>query len=520
MAEQELENSKEATTPEPAQHVPEEDSETSKGRNHKITRSGIAFSVFLQLVLAFVLLVIINIVNYRHYARVDLSREGNYGLSPKSRRIVDNLDAEAKIIAFVRVDSPVYRDLIALLKEYEYVDRDNIEIEAVDPSLAGARQRDLVAQYSISAREDAVIVSMTSEDGEEQFRAIPTEELIEVEPGEETPVQRPRADRISKFWGESRITNALIELSQGERKKLYFSQGYGEPSVDVRDGELSEIISALGRDYVEVEGLSLPEISEIPEDADGVCIVSPNLELHEDELVKLWEYWNRGGRLFFAMSPQEETTFWRGFLAENGVRVTQYRILTKTGPMAAQKDILVDLGSENPVTGRLGGLRCFFPGGTTAIGADEGTLRRRGNVMQFLAYASDLYWAEKNYQPEGGNEFDEGKDDRGPLAVAISVESIRARGEEGSGRMVVISNAEFLRDGVVEKQGANMDLFLASINWLLDREDLIEIGPREKTDHQVRLDSMQASSIWWLTIVGVPGCAAFLGIVIWLRRRK
>jgi ABC-type uncharacterized transport system involved in gliding motility auxiliary subunit len=68
--------------------------------------------------------------------------------------------------------------------------------------------------------------------------------------------------------------------------------------------------------------------------------------------------------------------------------------------------------------------------------------------------------------------------------------------------------------------GGNEDFFLSALNWLLQREDLLAIA--SKPPDSLRLEmtpNQQVLSL--LALAGVvPAAAAFLGVLVWLRRRR
>jgi ABC-type uncharacterized transport system involved in gliding motility auxiliary subunit len=64
-----------------------------------------------------------------------------------------------------------------------------------------------------------------------------------------------------------------------------------------------------------------------------------------------------------------------------------------------------------------------------------------------------------------------------------------------------------------------MDLAVNALNWLLDREDLIGIAPKEKKNIALSLDEKQLSQIALVVMALVPGCAAIFGLFSYWQRR-
>jgi ABC-type uncharacterized transport system involved in gliding motility auxiliary subunit len=65
----------------------------------------------------------------------------------------------------------------------------------------------------------------------------------------------------------------------------------------------------------------------------------------------------------------------------------------------------------------------------------------------------------------------------------------------------------------------NRDLFLNTVNWLAQQENLISIRPKDPEDRRVSLTSDQAKLIFWLSILIIPGLILAAGVQTWWRRR-
>jgi ABC-type uncharacterized transport system involved in gliding motility auxiliary subunit len=83
---------------------------------------------------------------------------------------------------------------------------------------------------------------------------------------------------------------------------------------------------------------------------------------------------------------------------------------------------------------------------------------------------------------------------------------------------VVFGDSDFAANGYLGIPG-NRDLFLNTINWLAQQENLISIRPRDPESRGVTLTSDGAQRIFWLAIVIIPGLILTAGIQTWWRRR-
>ena len=84
--------------------------------------------------------------------------------------------------------------------------------------------------------------------------------------------------------------------------------------------------------------------------------------------------------------------------------------------------------------------------------------------------------------------------------------------------MVGFGDSDFAANNAIGIQG-NQDLFLNSVNWLAQQENLIAIRPREAQDRRLTLTADQQQRIMLLTIFVIPGLVLAGGVYTWWKRR-
>jgi ABC-type uncharacterized transport system involved in gliding motility auxiliary subunit len=65
----------------------------------------------------------------------------------------------------------------------------------------------------------------------------------------------------------------------------------------------------------------------------------------------------------------------------------------------------------------------------------------------------------------------------------------------------------------------NSDLFLNTVNWLAEQENLIAIRPKEAADRRLTMTAGQQDLVFWLSVVVIPMAVFATGIYGWWRRR-
>jgi ABC-type uncharacterized transport system involved in gliding motility auxiliary subunit len=127
---------------------------------------------------------------------------------------------------------------------------------------------------------------------------------------------------------------------------------------------------------------------------------------------------------------------------------------------------------------------------------------------------SEESWAETELTSDKV-AFDEGKDKKGPITLGLAASKTEG---ETEARLVLIGDSDFAANQFVGVQ-RNGDLFMNSINWLAQDEDLISIRPKSAADRKVSMTEADQNQLFWITLVLMPLATIGSGIYIWWKRR-
>jgi ABC-type uncharacterized transport system involved in gliding motility auxiliary subunit len=124
-------------------------------------------------------------------------------------------------------------------------------------------------------------------------------------------------------------------------------------------------------------------------------------------------------------------------------------------------------------------------------------------------------------------QINESTDKRGPIsigaAVSAPVTQATPAGTQGDKarpetRVAVVGNSTFADNTTIAFQG-NKDLFMNTVSWLAQQENLISIRPKEPDDRRLALTAIQQRNITWLAFPIIPLLILASGVYVWWRRR-
>jgi ABC-type uncharacterized transport system involved in gliding motility auxiliary subunit len=318
---------------------------------------------------------------------------------------------------------------------------------------------------------------------------------------------------------------------QGRQPKVYFTAGHGEKDTSSSDRTgYSAISTALTSDNFTVDKLVLAQQNGIPADADVVVVAGPRTDFLSGEVDALKTYLGKGGKLLVMLDPVIDTKLSQPVLLQG---------LLKDWGITADDDVVVDasgmgrlIGADasipvaasypsHPITDNFN-LLTAYPLARSMTPIEGGS---NGHTAQRLVETGRQSWGETDLQSlvAGEPKLDQGKDKTGPLALADAVTAASANApatdpKKGEARLVAVGDADFASNGFLGVQG-NRDLFLNTINWLAQQENMISIRPRDPEDRRITLTADQERRIFFLTVLIVPGLILAAGVQTWWRRR-
>ncbi len=429
---------------------------------------------------------VVNFLGYRYHKRFDLTANKEYSLSPQTVRVLKELPAPVHAIAFF-VDQDPRRDRVEdLLREYAQV-TNKFTYEFVNPNREPGKAR----QYGLTRLGVVVLV------------------------------QGDRREQADVF-DEEDLTSAIIRVTRDKPRVVYFTIGHGERDPhSYQDRDLGQAVRKLEQEFYEVRTLSLATITDtLPADMDALVVAGPTQPFTDEELERVFDYLNSGGRVLWMQdpSPNLDISPLNERLKAWGVKFDNDLVLDPQSALFG--DIATPLVTRytfHTITKELAGLATFYP---TARSISRVEPAPQDKKVVSLVTTTSRAWGETEYTGQKVG-YDKDKDLKGPLTLVSVVDQVK--GDAQRGRLVVVGDADFASNIIINSvQGAfaNVELFGNMINWLTEDEALVSISPKPPAYHPLRpLTPGEQNVIFFTTTVFLPLLILVAGIIIWWQRR-
>ena len=478
------------------------------------------WAITLNLVLTGVaILALVLMVNYlaaRHFFRIPVSTEAQKQLSPLTKQILRSITNEVRVTIFFNVDEEgsAYDSVWALLKEYQFING-KIEVKAVDYVRDNAAAKLVKAKYQLANLTDKNLVIF---DCNGHKKIVYDYELSELDI---RPVYAGKEARRTHFKGELLFTSAIYGVTSARALKACFLQGHGEHSTEGTDKDrgYSQFVAVLQEQNVHSASLSLGGTNDVPLDCSLLIVAGPTTSMPAEELAKIDRYLKSGGRFLalFSYYGLNKNIGLEKILAGWGVEVDNNRVRDERNSVGGS-DILTSYFSPHPIVNQLLGTRLYFPVPRSIRKSPRGPASADAPNVTELVFTGP---EGTTYETRSGTW--EQTDLRTNVCLAVAVEKGKIKGvtaERGTTRMVVVGDSLFLGNGTIDS-AANRDFATLTINWLLDRTELLgSLGPRPIKEYKLIMTQAQMSAARWMLLGGMPGSVLLIGFLVWIRRRK
>jgi ABC-type uncharacterized transport system involved in gliding motility auxiliary subunit len=472
----------------------------------------------VAILLAAALLVGINYLSARHWARADWTKTKIYSISETTKKILAGLKQPVRVTVFMGAGARLEQPVRELLTRYQALSP-KIEVEYLDPKRNPARAESLVREYGV--RQNTVV-----------FRSGDRKKYVEEDKIADFDFGNPATGGgggIKAFKGEEAFTSAILAVTESRQPHVYFSKGHGEAALDSseRGRGFADAKQLLERDNMIVGTWDALGKDALPADADVLVVAGPRTAFLEPEAGALEKRLSEGGHVLLMLDPvfpdpgaPAADLGFKALLDRYGLRLGDDLVVDPANalPLVGAETVLANRYGSSPIVRSLSseGLPVIFPLVRSVTKAEKPP---EGLAETMLVETSPDGWGETNLKNlDAGIQKDPG-DTPGPVSLAVAVSAAdEKKADAKAPRLVVIGNSRFATNGALSN-GANGILFGNVMHWLAGSEKQVGIPPKTPEQASLSLTDAQVRRIGIICVFGLPGLAVLLGIWVWYRRR-
>jgi len=439
----------------------------NKKKFQKHLKYGTNSAIFTIAVVGAVIL--INLMLSSSKIKWDLTRDKIYSLSEQGKNALKNVNEEVKILFFAEPTDSIAMDVNELYENMHNVN-DKISMEIINPM----QNPSLVNEYQITSMYTSVVSS------DKRTKQVPAYDLIRTnyETGEQY------------FDGEGALIQAILDVTAEKQTKIYIMEGHGEFQ---KNSDLSVLSSLLEQKGITVESYSLTGKNKLPDDADILYIIGPQIDYTVDEINLLKDYLNKGGKMVLAFNHYTE-----------GENLKNVKELSAIYGINVQDNILTD-----PVRNYSGDEQTLIP---EYVYHDIIEKLEEDKIATIIPKARELSVNENSDMTT--NIILQTSEAR-PIAIAAEKE---LDGNQKT-QLLVIGNSFFAHDQVIGLAG-NSEIFFGALKWFSADSSIVDIPAKTYTSEPIVLVGSQAILVFGVTVLLVPLFVFIFGGMIYFRRRS
>lgn len=411
------------------------------------------------------------------HLQFDVTQNSRHTLSEASRAVLARIDGPIVVTGYVDARAEVRRAVMELFARYQR-HKPDLTLEFVDADVEPERVR-----------------------------------AANVLPGGEVFLNyKGTTERLAlTALNEEGVTNALTRLGRSGERWWVFITGHGERSANREANfDLSSWATQLRNRGLKTRSLSLSESGQVPENTTVLVIAGARANFLLGEVRAIESYLKGGGNLLWLGEPGalyglDRVAEFLGVEFQPGVVVDPVAAKLIGQPTA----VVISRYTNHPAVKNFHDVTVFPQAAALSMRAPAGW---QGTV---LLDTNEKAWAETG-SLQGELRYDNGKDIRGPLNVAVTLTRERDGREQ---RVVVTGDGDFLSNSVLAN-GGNLELGMNLANWLSQDDAYLNIPVQTARDR--RLDFSPRARLMLRDVFEflLPLGLFAAGFVIWWRRRR
>lgn len=444
----------------------------------------------VRLLLVAAILVVVNIISYSWFVRIDFTKDKRYTLSKATLDILHDLKKDVTVTAYFSENLPpaisqARSDFKNMLIEYAARSGNKVVYNFINPN-----KNDTTEKEAMQNGINPVMVNTRDKDQVKQQKAFLGAVVKMGEKSEVIPFIQPGASM------EYALSSTIKKLSIEKKPVIGFLTGNGEPPLENMQ-QASKDLEVL----YDLQPFNLSDSSKIPATVTTLVMVSPKDTFRTGQLTILDNFLSHGGHLLLAYSGlqgnlqsgsgralhiglrkwllgkqivMEPKFVLDAHCAAVGVQQREGMLMFTNNVPFPFLPMIKNFGNSS-ITGGLGSVMLPF---TSTFSYKGDTTKVKYTVLATTSDKTGLMDApasldvEHQWQP---SEF--------PLSNLPVAATFNGLNGSKDSRLVLIANGEFAVNGAGQnaqrQEQDNIDLFVNSIDWLSDETGLIELRSKE-----------------------------------------
>ena len=471
-------------------------------RRYSVSVHNISMGAYssITVVIGIALAVIVNLIAGQiptKYTNIDITTNQLYTITDQTKELLASLNDDVTVYVLSSEDG-ADSTISQTLKSYEEASS-HIKVEYIDPLV----NPQFASSYSTSNLSQNSLIVETAK----RYKVISYNEMYETEVDYSTYSQN-----VTGYDGEGQLTSAISYCTSDDMPKIYIISGHNEYTLD------SGFTTALEKENIDYETISLMEYDAIPDDAECIIIHAPEKDFSEDDANKVIDYLNNGGKAFITTEyVEEQMPNFEKILSEFGLTIEKgYAVDTNAGNYYQTPIYLLpNVEYSDETTGLTGSHTYVMAPYAEAIAVPDVD-------VDSITYTKLLTTSEKSLvktDVKNATSFDKEEGDiEGPLCIGVKAEKTL---DSGSAVLYVFSSAQFFTDNVDNAVSGNNKTLFTNIMSTIASHDVSVSVPVKSYDY----DNLTASTkdvvlFETIVVILIPLALIITGFVIWFKRRK
>jgi len=443
------------------------------------------------------IVIVVNIISYSWFFRLDLTKDKRYTLSATTLSLLKDLKQPVTVTAYISDNLPpqiaeTRDDFKNLLTEYAARSGNKIVFNFINPG-----KNDTIEQQALKSGVQTVMINVREKDEMKKQKVYMGAVLKMGDKSEVIPFISPGGAM------EYDISTCIRKMAIDKKPQVGLLIGNGEPGLEA----MRQVYSSLSVSY-NFHELTLADSLPIPNDYKTLVLVAPVDTFKKGQLKALDDFLARGGRLFIAYSAVNSDfknrtgsvsniglTPW---LASKGVVVEPKYVIDENcmnvkvqqnlngAPMDMEVPfpffIKITNFADNPITKGLGLVYALTVSPIKFIG-DSNKMKytvlatssnRSGLLGAPLMFDFQRHWTQEDFQMSN-------------LTVAAALKGVNGNADS---RIVLVGCGRFAVNGTGQdlqrQEQDNIDLLANSVDWLSDDTGLIELRGKVITKYPLK----------------------------------